>query len=568
MYVIFAVPELSVQLEQRLSLSLISLLLLYGSYKSYWIKDRYESIFYILTAMYLTHYLSFCYLNRLPGETVFGYAMIQFAITLSFFKKRPLVIYLIYSFLLNIPFLFIETQFKSAYLILGTFNTGLIAFIILHGRLKLIKSIKDSNEKLKLTNEKMSLDQKIFYNLLYETSNIRGLDLYRKIAKEITIALDLKFCLIGLLNPNRIQVDSVGFACEGSELDNISYQLKGTPCEHVIDNCPQFYPVNLQQLFPEDKDLVEMNAESYVGVPLYKSSGEALGIILILDSKAMNVDKKDLYLKVLKVLGQRVAMEIERDNTNAQILEQQVKLANNAKLATLGEMSAGIAHEINNPLTVILGHVNYSLNLLSKDTGRINFEKLREKQLKVKDMVDRIGRIIKSLKTISRDSEAIEIEPQSLKIIVEDSLSFCEQRFKAKGIEFVLDIEISNEVIIECNYVEISQVLINLFTNAIHAVENSSAKKYIELKVLEKNTSLVEIKIIDSGHGVPEDIKEKVFDPFFSTKPIGEGTGLGLSLSKSIIEKHGGKLQLFEVDGNTCFSIELPILVKTSNEAA
>lgn len=222
-----------------------------------------------------------------------------------------------------------------------------------------------------------------------------------------------------------------------------------------------------------------------------------------------------------------------------------------SKLSSLGEMASGIAHEINNPLTIISALATRTKKNL-KDAG-IPRESSLEYQEKIIATVDRIAKIIRGLRSFSRDSNGDQIGRQKISEIIEMTLDLCQERLKDKGIAVRLDSVINVEI--DCREVQIVQVLVNLINNSLDVV-NSLDEKWIHISTWEGNDN-VYIRITDSGKGIDEDVVEKMMMPFFTTKEIGKGTGLGLSISKGIIEAHHGKFYYHKFENHTSFVIEL-----------
>lgn len=237
--------------------------------------------------------------------------------------------------------------------------------------------------------------------------------------------------------------------------------------------------------------------------------------------------------------------EIQMALLQKEIDAQRAQLIQSSKLASLGEMAGGIAHEINNPLQIISGNVEI-LEVIPDDPEALST---------IKDTVNRIYKIIEGLKLFSRDSENTAKEPTLISDVLNETLSFCSERFKKHGV--VLETNISDEVYIKCNHVELSRVFLNLLNNAFDAIaeENPDVKK-VSINTSVNNNELT-ICFSDSGKKISPELKEKIFNPFFTTKSIGKGTGIGLSLSKGIIESHGGNLDLM-LDPKE-FVIKLPI---------
>jgi signal transduction histidine kinase len=177
----------------------------------------------------------------------------------------------------------------------------------------------------------------------------------------------------------------------------------------------------------------------------------------------------------------------------------------------------------------------------------------------------RISRIIKGLRNISRDASDEECAEVALADVFSEVLAVCAEKFRNNQVELRLDLADEERPVVKGRRVQLSQVVLNLLSNAFDAVEKLEGARWVELKVELDEAELV-ITVRDSGPGIPAHLQEKIFQPFFSTKDVGKGTGLGLSLSKAIVEKHGGALGLETVGGHTQFTVRLPL--KSSLRAA
>lgn len=241
------------------------------------------------------------------------------------------------------------------------------------------------------------------------------------------------------------------------------------------------------------------------------------------------------------------------------IIDQQAKLAAASKFSALGEMSANLTHEINNPLGVILGRVEMLYELLGDKNVKV--EHIRKMVENIESTAKRIEKIIRSMKSFATGSENDPFQTQRIAIIISESLEFIQQRFKNNNISLWVS-PIPSDLSIECRETEISQVLLNLLTNAFDAIDKSE-ERWIKIEVID-HIDEIDILVLDSGKGVPPHVRERLFDPFFSTKEKQYGTGLGLSISKGIIEKHRGTLELLEGTTNTTFQIRVPKKQKKS----
>lgn len=250
-----------------------------------------------------------------------------------------------------------------------------------------------------------------------------------------------------------------------------------------------------------------------------------------------------------------VAMDIsERKKADALISQQQMTIAQAAKMSALGEMASSIAHEINNPLQVILGRCE--LLDMQTETVQPDIVAVRATMAMIDKMSQRINRIVRGLQSHARDQRHDPDEQIDLRHIINDTLSLCEQRIRNKVADFSLP-EVNDAIYINCRPTQISQVLLNLLNNSYDEVSGTK-NSFIRIEVTT-TLDAVEIAVVDSGSGIPKDVADKLFTPFFTTKPVGQGTGLGLSLSKSLIEAHGGSLMLDRQSLSTRFVIRLPL---------
>lgn len=268
-----------------------------------------------------------------------------------------------------------------------------------------------------------------------------------------------------------------------------------------------------------------------------------------LSSTVSIVEDKPMIINMVKDLTLQKEME-----------ETKAKLISNSKLASLGEMAGGIAHEINNPLGVISMRSEQLIKL--GEQGKLTPE-MRDKFLhQIHECVRRISSIVKGLRSLSRDSTSDPMLEASLSEIINSIKDLSLERLKHKGV--MLDTsEVHGDLKIKCREVQISQVLINLINNAYDAIKDEK-EKWIKIKT-ENDPKEIRISVLDSGNGIPKEILDKITQPFFTTKPIGQGTGLGLSVSHSIIKNHDGDLFVDSKEKNTCFTIKLPKTTEVNN---
>lgn len=252
------------------------------------------------------------------------------------------------------------------------------------------------------------------------------------------------------------------------------------------------------------------------------------------------------YLAVIEDVTQKRQRE-------RKIKEQEDQIIANARLASLGEMAAGIAHEINNPLTIINGHVGVLRRLLGARGLSTDVEVQKRLEV-IEGTTQRIAKIVKGLRYYARESDQGDMEWVTVDAIVEDTLAFCMDKFRHEGVELVTLVE--PDLKVHVRPYQIAQVLLNLLSNAADAVQVADSRKVvIEAKLGHGG---VEIAVSDSGPGISPFLREKIMEPFFTTKEVGKGVGLGLSISEGIVRSHDGKFYLDQEARQTRFVLWLP----------
>lgn len=232
---------------------------------------------------------------------------------------------------------------------------------------------------------------------------------------------------------------------------------------------------------------------------------------------------------------------------------QRARAVSQSKMASLGEMAGGIAHEINNPLTIILNRAN--LLRFKVEKGSVSQNAIVEELLKIESTVDRISRVIKGLRALSRNTEHDPMTLVGLNSIVDDALSVCREKLLSHGIR--LEIHVPEQLSIWCRPAQIAQIILNLLGNSYDAIKGQEAP-WIRVQS-ENRGALLHLVVEDSGFGIGEPLQDKIMQPFFTTKEVGQGTGLGLSISKSLAEDHGGSLYYDQTSRHTRFVLELPL---------
>ncbi len=313
----------------------------------------------------------------------------------------------------------------------------------------------------------------------------------------------------------------------------------------------------LELVHPEDFPAVAQAFQRTIQNPGQKVSVEFRfhhknGSWVFLESVAVNFSQ-DRNIRGVIVNSRDIS---ENKKAQEELEFQRVRAAQASKMASLGEMASGIAHEVNTPLGVIIGRAEQL-------KGMVNSQNPDLKQIGVcaegiQEMTLRIAKIIRSLRAFSRDASHDPFVRTQLSAVVDDVVAICSERFRNNGVK--LEVGKVPDLAFDCRGPEIAQVLLNLLNNAFDAVREAGVKeKKVSLMVSSENESVF-LKVKDSGPGIPEGLREKIFEPFFTTKEIGKGTGLGLSICKGIVDSHGGEISVLNETGGCCFQVRLPRL--------
>ncbi len=465
--------------------------------------------------------------------------------------------------------------------------------------------------ELEAKNAEYERADRVLRAIVEGTAAKTNADFLKSLVCKLAVALGVRYTFITeCTDPKPVQqatrLRTLAFWMGQEFGENFEYALTGTPCERVTggQSCA-FYSSDIQILFPTDQDLVDLQAESYIGIPLIDSAGHLMGHLAALDDKPM--ENRDYLESIMRIFTARAAAEMERKQSEdtlresseqlkqalSKLKQTQLNLIQSEKMSALGQLVAGIAHEINNPVTFIQGNLSpvadYMQDLLSLlqlyqtqfpdatpeiqreiETIDLPFVQADSQRL-IRSMevgTSRIYEIVRSLRLFSRLDEA-ETKVVDIHEGLDSTLMLLDHRLKASdgtpGITILKDY--GQMPPIECYARDLNQVFMNLIVNAIDALDLSQNDASFEVNPIIKITTKllksdrIMISIMDNGLGMDEPVKHQIFNPFFTTKPVGQGTGMGLAISYQVItENHGGILQCESKLGEgTTFTMEIPI---------
>jgi len=276
---------------------------------------------------------------------------------------------------------------------------------------------------------------------------------------------------------------------------------------------------------------------------------------------ARNVDIAIIIAGILAIIlttvfTTRLAVNRLREN-DLKMNELNAQLVQSDKLAAIGKMAAGVAHEINNPLAVILQKTGWMEDILADETFQQSedLHEYKNSLNKIEEHVERIRKVVHNMLGYARKMEP-RLEDVDINKTLDQTIDMLENYARINNIDIQTDFE-PDLPIIASNQSQLQQVFLNLINNAIDSIGDNGV---IEVKS-KRIDSLINVDIKDNGRGIPEDQQKKVFDPFFTTKETGKGTGLGLWVSNDIIEKLGGAMSLkSKVGEDTTFTVQIPII--------
>lgn len=326
----------------------------------------------------------------------------------------------------------------------------------------------------------------------------------------------------------------------------------------IVDHSPHDFSSDmenfLKMVHPDDIErvqgginrLIEFNHPFLPEFRLLGGSGKYKWI------QALGIAIRDDSGKAYRVIGSMIDIN-QKKLIESNLEEEKQKTVQASKLATLGEMAAGLAHEVNNPLTIIFGYIR----VLEEEIHgpQLNYESFHKTLGLIKNAAERAAKIVNNLKDFARDGSGDPFEDSPASHLISMVLDLCRERFKKNGVR--LEVEIATDPIVYCRKIELSQVILNLLFNSFDAVQELE-NKWVKITALKQN-GFIEISITDSGPGLIPEVAERIFTPFFTTKKRGLGTGLGLSISQRIILNHGGEIAYDPSSLNTKFIIKLPL---------
>lgn len=404
------------------------------------------------------------------------------------------------------------------------------------------------------------------------TKQNKRLEIINQIARSITVAMSYDEIIDRMADPLRevIPYDLLSFCLlEGEQLIIKS----GIPREQVIlgvgtvlprENSAPWRAIEEKRCFlrqniwedpdkyGEDDNLQKVGIRSAIMAPLFVKE-RVIGTLNLGSQRTFAYTKGDFVF--VQQLADQLAVCLQNSWLYTEGLKSQAQLIHSAKLAAVGEMAAGVAHELNSPLTAILGNAQILLRRLKEEKSSYPL------LVDIKNCSTRCKRIIQNLLTFSRQ-EHYSYEPVNLNTVVENSLALVAYQIEKNSIRIVTHLH-KNLPTVMGNRQQLEQVIVNLLLNARDATEDlAEGEITITSGYMPEENQVKEvfISLTDKGRGMDKTTMEKIFNPFFTTKEASKGTGLGLSVSLGIAQSHGGRIVVQSEPGKgSTFYLVIPL---------
>ena len=373
------------------------------------------------------------------------------------------------------------------------------------------------------------------------TSHGFGQDFILSLVRQLAAALRVRFAFVTELcegREDRVRTlalwNGTGFS------DNFEYDTQDTPCAEVVAKEITHFPERVQELFPKDTLLQEMGIESYLAIPLFDEAGKPLGHLGVMHDRPM--EEATLATSILSVFASRAGAELERKRAEAALEKSHEQLRQAQKMEAIGKLAGGIAHDFNNLLTVINGYCEILLEELPSHFSH------RQEIKGIHRAGDRAVLLTRQLLAFSR-KQILKLETLNANEVVAELVVMLE-RIISENIEMRFHRN-PQPLMVKADFGQVEQALLNIVINAQDAMTEggqltiqtslvpAGSIQQTDLSV-SKSTDYVEISVRDTGEGMKEETKRRLFEPFYTTKDVGKATGLGLAVVYGIIRQHDG----------------------------
>ena len=331
-----------------------------------------------------------------------------------------------------------------------------------------------------------------------ESHRTSGQKFFTQLIQKLCGFLEFEYGFVGEYFSDTQIVTTHTLLVDGEQSPNFTYPIAGAPCEVAIKTKKStFYTEGVQEKFPDDHDLCEMHAESYIGFPLTDENKKVIGLVGFLSKSRIPVDKVNRTVQVVEHFYQFIVQELLRQKSNTQLEYQKRMIEEMEKLSSMGTLAAFLGHEINNSLQIIKGNVSRIQKHL-KDISIIP-EKVTSSLENISKVSTNLSMIVRGIKSLSHSGEKLKQEPLLFHEIVEENKALIDLKNKETGA--IIEIELPEDINIIGNRTQLGQVVVNLMTNSLDAIQ-SCEEKWVKVKYNRVGDRHF-IYFTDSGNGIP-----------------------------------------------------------------
>ncbi len=385
--------------------------------------------------------------------------------------------------------------------------------------------------------------EEAFRLLVVGTAATTGSDFFHSLVQHMAQALRARYAFVTTCDDQK-HARTLAFWKGDGFGENFEFDIADTPCRKVLHGELCHHRQGVQGLFPLDKILADLQAESYLGVPMLDDSNRVIGHIAILDDKPMEADSRSVDL--LKIFASRAAAELKRQKAEDELQaalqegermrEELAHLAHLNRVSTMGELAASLAHEIKQPISAAMTDARTCSRWLTRD--RPDLAEAQTAASRVVKDVARASEIIGRVRSLFK-KDSLQHEEVDINELIQEMIALLRGEASRHSILIHSDFSLDLPPIM-ADRVQLQQVLMNLMLNSIEAMKSMNTPGKLTIKSQQDDSGQLLISVMDTGVGVPPEKIEQIFNAFFTSKP--QGTGMGLPISRSIIVSHGGRL--------------------------
>lgn len=444
--------------------------------------------------------------------------------------------------------------------------------------------------------------ERIIKDIIRGVSNTYGQAFFEQICLALSGAIQADYTFIAKLDKHRNEAQTLALVADNQIVDNITYSLKGTPCAGVLDTTTCCYPTKVCSAFPEDQLLVDMQITGYLGTAIHASDGQVMGIVVALYKHP--IAAPDTTQTLFELFSGRISGEMERlefqqklqglnatlerrvdERTNAlqeainNLQQTQERLIESEKMAALGSLVAGLAHEVNTPLGVSITSasvVNDSLKSFwpALRSGKLKRSDVDQVEQRCTEALGLLGNnltrardLVASFKQTAASKQELKMEEVDLVQYYRNILHLLWPRIQQKNIDVEFNGQVERPVL--TFPAAHAQILTHLINNSMtHAFSHKHGSAKIIIQLREEQGMLL-LDYCDNGRGLSNRERQHLFEPFFTTDRKAGSTGLGMSILFNLVtQKLAGQVRLKDTDTGFAMEIQLPLDLATIANAS